>query len=59
MVERWQRLEFLSQHPDLEVPECILQLVTHVLSRADAEYLVEFLEGKRLGLRDKQEDQEP
>ncbi len=48
MVERWQRLEFLSQHPDLEVPECILQLVTHVLSRADAEYLVEFLEGKRL-----------
>lgn len=48
MVELWHGLELLPQNPRLEVPNCILQLVAHMLARADAEYLVELFQGKCL-----------
>lgn len=58
-IEGGQRLQLLTQHPDPEVPQGILDLVTHVLAGADAKHLIKLLERKGLGLGNEEEDEEP
>jgi hypothetical protein len=47
-IERRHWLQFLSQHPDAEMPNSILHLVAHVLASADTEDLIQLLQGESL-----------
>jgi hypothetical protein len=59
LVERRQRLELLTQDPDSEVPQRVLELVRRMFPGRDGEDLVQLLQRQGLGLGHEEQDQHP
>lgn len=58
-IEWWQWLEFLSEHPCSEMPNCIPDLITCMLSCRNGEDLIQLFERESFCLWNIKQNEEP